>query len=183
MRHANEKEVDQISHNPFVDARRSCDRFRFRVESEPIIGSPIDVDADDSGRQQSSSELTSDHHSRPVVAEDHASKQPKSPGSWRATPVAKRELCEKLSQPFQSPNAGLLQAFFLRARSTQRRGARPAEFISLSGQCAARSALISDMRIKRISGGAAATEHLRAPMNSPTGGNCAQRVSFSKHQR
>jgi len=26
------------------------------------------------------------------------------------------------------------------------------------------------MRIKRISGGAAATEHLRAPMNSPTGG-------------
>jgi hypothetical protein len=54
--------------------------------------------------------------------------------------------------------------------------ARRAEFISVSGQCAAGSALSSDMRIKRISGGAAATEHLRAPMNSPTGFD--QRVSF-----
>jgi hypothetical protein len=28
------------------------------------------------------------------------------------------------------------------------------------------------LRIKRISGGVAATEHLRAPMNSPAGGSC-----------
>jgi len=55
--------------------------------------------------------------------------------------------------------------------------ARLTEFISVSGQCAARSALSSDMRIKRISGGAAATEHLRAPMNSPRG--FISRVSLS----
>jgi hypothetical protein len=55
----------------------------------------------------------------------------------------------------------------LRARSRARR----AEFISVSGQCAARSALNSDQRkSKRSSGGVAATEHLRAPMNSPSPG-------------
>jgi hypothetical protein len=43
------------------------------------------------------------------------------------------------------------------------------EFISVSGQCAARSALHSDLRLKRFSGVDAATEHLRAPMNSPNG--------------
>jgi hypothetical protein len=74
-------------------------------------------------------------------------------------------------------NAGLAPAFFLRVSSAVSRGARRAEFISVSGQCAARSALNSDMRIKRISGGAAATEHLRAPMNSPRG--FVSRVSFS----
>jgi hypothetical protein len=42
-------------------------------------------------------------------------------------------------------------------------------FISVSGQCAARSALFSDLRLKRTSGFVAATEHLRAPMNSPNG--------------
>jgi hypothetical protein len=74
----------------------------------------------------------------------------------------------------------MLPAFFLRALPAVPRGARRAEFISVSGQCAARSALNSDMRKnKRISGGVAATEHLRAPMNSPTGGlRAAQRVSF-----
>jgi hypothetical protein len=73
-------------------------------------------------------------------------------------------------------NAGIVPAFFLRAPIFLR--ARRAGFISVSGQCAARSALNSDMRIKRTSGGVAATEHLRAPMNSPTGGFAAQRVSF-----
>lgn len=48
-------------------------------------------------------------------------------------------------------------------------GLRCAEFISVSGQCAARSALSSDQRkSKRFSGGVAATEHLHAPMNSPS---------------
>jgi hypothetical protein len=44
--------------------------------------------------------------------------------------------------------------------------ARLTGFISVSGQCAARSALFSDLRLKRISGVVAATEHLHAPMNS-----------------
>jgi len=77
------------------------------------------------------------------------------------------------------PNAGHDPAFFLRARHRARR----AGFISVSGQCAARSALNSDMRIKRISGGVAATEHLRAPMNSPTAGFCrAAGFSLATHR-
>jgi len=105
--------------------------------------------------------------------------------SWGIVPVAKSTL--SCAKPFvlaaSSPNAGPVPAFLLRARSAMRPRVRRAEFISVSGQCAARSALSSDMRIKRISGGAAATEHLRAPMNSPTGGTSAQRVSFSIPQR
>jgi hypothetical protein len=172
MRHANKKEVGQITHNSFIDAEKSCDRFRLRVKSEPFIGSSIDVVAGKSSERRSNTELTTDSHSRPVNAEDHAAKQNKTQMSWGIVPAAKSTLSAK---PFQAvsplPNAGLTPAFFLRAQSVKQPGARRAEFISVSGQCAARSALSSDMRIKRISGGAAATEHLRAPMNSPTGGS------------
>jgi len=170
MRDLNEKEVGQIAHNSMIDAEKSCDRFRLRVKSEPFIGSSIDVYADDSGRRRSNTELISDSHSRRETAEDYAPKPIKAPGSCGAVPASKRGPSEKLFQLYQSPNAGILPAFFLRASSFQQPSARRAEFISVSGQCAARSALSSDMRIKRISGGAAATEHLRAPMNSPTGG-------------
>jgi hypothetical protein len=160
---ANEKEVGQITHNSFIDAKKSCDRFRLRVKSEPLISSSIDVWSCASRRHRSNTELTTDSHSRPVNAEDHAPKQIETPVSWGIVPVAKSTLsCAKhfvLAAP--SPNAGPVPAFFLRARS----------------------ALSSDMRIKRISGGVAATEHLRAPMNSPTGGTSAQRVSFSIPQR
>lgn len=41
------------------------------------------------------------------------------------------------------------------------------EFISVSGFRADRSALCSDLRLKRISGAVAATGHPYAPMNSP----------------
>jgi hypothetical protein len=185
MRYANEKEVGQITHNSFFDAENSCDRFRLRVKSEPLISSSIDVRSCKSRQRRSNTELTTDSHSRRVNAEDQAPKQNKTPMSWGIVPAAKPTLfCAKpfaLAAPL--PNAGPVPAFFLRARSVTRPRARRAEFISVSGQCAARSALSSDLRIKRISGGAAATEHLRAPMNSPPGGSSAQRVSFSKPQR
>jgi hypothetical protein len=185
MRHANKKEVGQITHNSFFDAENSCDQFRLRVKSESLISSSIDVWSCASHRHRSNTELTTDSHSRPVNAEDHAPKQNKTPMSWGIVPAAESMLsCAKLSKLAASlPNAGPAPAFFLRARSAMRPSVRRAEFISVSGQCAARSALSSDMRIKRISGGAAATEHLRAPMNSPTGGSSVQRVSFSKPQR
>lgn len=55
------------------------------------------------------------------------------------------------------------------ARSSRATRASFTGFISVSGQCAARSALSSDQRkSKRSSGGVAATEHLHAPMNSPS---------------
>ena len=172
----NEKTVGQITHNSFHAHETSCDASSLRVKSEPFIGSVIDVDVvgfiECIGRR-SHTELTTDSHSRPVNAEDHAPKQIETPVSWGIVPVAKSTLsCAKpfvLAAPL--PNAGPVPAFFLRALSVSRPRARRAEFISVSGQCAARSALSSDMRTKRISGGVAATEHLRAPMNSPTGGS------------
>ena len=51
-----------------------------------------------------------------------------------------------------------------------------AEFISVSGFCADRSALRSDLRLKRTSGPVAATVLPRAPMNGP---GASHRVSFS----
>jgi hypothetical protein len=54
-----------------------------------------------------------------------------------------------------------------RVLATRPSQTRVTEFISVSGQCAARSALHSDLRLKRTSGVVAATEPLHAPMNSP----------------
>ena len=177
MRHVIKKEVGQIAHNSMIGAEKSCDRFRLRVKSEPFIGRPIGVDAGDSGRRRSSNELITDSHSRRVNAEDHAPKHDETPRSWGTIPAGKPALSAKQSKSSPHPNAGHAPAFFLRVPCTKP-GARRAEFISVSGQCAASSALSSDMRIfKRISGGAAATEHLRAPMNSPR--SSTPRVSFS----
>jgi hypothetical protein len=172
MQHANEKEVGQITHNSFFDAENSCDRFRLRVKSESLIGSSIDVRILDSCECRSNTELTTDSHSRRVHAEDSAPKQTTTPVSRESFPCEKPSSSIVEFQPARPCNAGHAPAFLLRVPLAAIAAARRAEFISVSGQCAARSALSSDMRIKRISGGAAATEHLRAPMNSPTGGLC-----------
>jgi hypothetical protein len=63
--------------------------------------------------------------------------------------------------------AGFAPAFSLRVAGVDARRARRAEFISVSGQRTDRSALRSDLRLKRTSGLVAATEHPHAPMNSP----------------
>jgi hypothetical protein len=61
-----------------------------------------------------------------------------------------------------------MPAFLLRVPQARRRAAaHRAEFISVSGQCPDRSAPRSELRLKRISGAAAATVPPRAPMNSP----------------
>jgi hypothetical protein len=57
------------------------------------------------------------------------------------------------------------------------RAARGTEFISVSGLCPERSALHSDLRLKRFSGSAAAPELPHAPMNSPA----AFRAGFPSH--
>jgi len=58
------------------------------------------------------------------------------------------------------------------ARGIQRLAARGTEFISVSGLCPERSALHSDLRLKRFSGSAAAPVLPHAPMNSPAA-SCA----------
>jgi hypothetical protein len=160
----NEKEVGQIAHNSISFAENSCDEFLLRVKSDPLFSCSIKV----FNRHRSTTELTTDPHSRQVNAEDQAPTQIETLPSCGLAPSEKAGL--KTTQHFtQQTGAGMLPAFFLRAPRVFASSARRAEFISVSGQCAARSALSSDMRIKRISGGVAATEHLRAPMNSPTG--------------
>ena len=198
-RAANEKTVGQITHNSFNAHETSCDECSLRVKSEPFIGSVIDVDVIafiECIERRSHTELTSDSHSRPATAEDQAPKQHGTPVSRGTVPAEKSAMPAdrgkaRLSPPifrrvesstsgFFLRNAGSIPnapAFSLRAIPVCLPVARRPGFISVSGQCAARSALSSDMRIKRISGGVAATEHLRAPMNSPTGGFAAQRVS------
>jgi hypothetical protein len=163
-------------------AENSCDQIRLRVKRDPLFGCLISLLVECFDKQRSTTELTTDPHSCQVNAEDKAPKHSETLPSCGLAPSEKTGLSAKQSkQEFPDQiDAGMLPAFFLRALPAVPRCARRAEFISVSGQCAARSALNSDMRKnKRISGGVAATEHLRAPMNSPTGGlRVAQRVSF-----
>jgi hypothetical protein len=170
----NAKEVGQITHSSTSIAEKSCDRKQLRVKSGSLFGCSIRL----LKRRRSTTELTTDPHSRQVSAESNAPTHIETlPSCGVVSPAESRRRPEQ-SKSFSTehPDAGSLPAFFLRAPPELLR-ARRAEFISVSGQCAARSAFNSDMRIKRISGGSAATEHLRAPMNSPKG--CALRVSFS----
>jgi hypothetical protein len=172
----NAREVGQITHNSFSIAEKSCGQIFLRVKSEPLFSCSIRV----FNRHRSTTELTTDPHSRQASAEDQAPTQIETLQSCGLAPSETTDLTIKHSKRFSTvqTSAGLRPAFFLRAPTVFAPRARRAEFISVSGQCAARSALSSDMRIlKRISGGVAATEHLRAPMNSPTG--IALRVSFS----
>jgi hypothetical protein len=171
----NAKEVGQNTHNSFFAAEKSCDRFLLRVKSDPLFSCSIRL----FNRRRSTTELTTDPHSRQVSAEDQPPTQIETLPSCGLAPSEIARATARRSKQFfhDQSDAGLVSGVFLRAPAVFAARARRAEFISVSGQCAARSALSSDMRIKRISGGAAATEHLRAPMNSPTGS--AQRVSFS----
>jgi len=164
----NAKEVGQIAHNSMSREENSCDEFFLRVKSESLFSCSIRL----FNRHRSTAELTTDPHSRQVNAEDQAPTQNETLQSCGLAPSEKTGLKAKQSQQLSpdQTDAGMLPAFFLRAPFVFGFRARRAEFISVSGQCAARSALSSDMRIKRISGGVAATEHLRAPMNSPAGG-------------
>lgn len=164
----NAREVGQIAHNSMSRAENSCDVFFLRVKSESLFSCSIRL----FNRHRSTAELTTDPHSRQVNAEDQAPTLNETLPSCGLAPSEKTGLAAKQSKQLSpdQTDAGMLPAFFLRAPVVFVSRARRAEFISVSGQCAARSALSSDLRIKRISGGAAATEHLRAPMNSPAGG-------------
>jgi hypothetical protein len=163
----NAKEVGQITHTSFSIAENSCDQKLLRVKSDSLFGCSIRL----LKKHRSTTELTTDPHSRQVNAEDQAPTQPETLPSCGLASSVKTQTAGGRSKAFPSdhPGAQCFAAPFLRAPGRLLR-ARRAEFISVSGQCAARSALSSDMRIKRISGGVAATEHLRAPMNSPPGG-------------
>ena len=149
-------------------AKNSCDEIILRVKRDPLFNCSISLLFAAFNRRRLITELITQPHSSRATTQTGA-KTSRSCGSFS-------------SVTSDHPDAGYVPAFCLRARLPRLVRARRAEFISVSGQCAARSAHFSDLRKhKRISGGVAATEHLHAPMNSPTGNAsmAAQRVSFS----
>ena len=153
-------------------AKNSCDEIILRVKRDPLFNCSIGLLFAVLNRRRLTTELTTQPHSSRAHTHKSA-KTSRSCGRFSSKASSTKTL--------DHSDAGHVPAFFLRARLPRLYRARRAEFISVSGQCAARSALSSDMRIKRISGGVAATEHLHAPMNSPAGSalSAAQRVSFS----
>ena len=149
-------------------AENSCGEIILRVKRDPLFNCSIGLLLEVFNKPRLTTELTTQPHSSRAHTHKGA-KTSRSCGSF-------------FSSTPDHPNAGFVPAFVLRARLPRLVRARRPEFISVSGQCAARSAHFSDLRNhKRISGGVAATEHLHAPMNSPTGPaftTAAQRVSF-----
>ena len=167
--------------------KNSCDEIILRVKRDPFFNSSIDLFKRSEQSRQSTTELTTEPHSRRA--------------SW---PIRSNKIRAQQIAPEHSEASGFHGIFSAsvsywspiqcagRVPAFQRAQlvpvfARRAEFISVSGQCAARSAHFSDLRKhKRISGGVAATEHLHAPMNSPTRAAvqaAAQRVSFPTSAR
>jgi hypothetical protein len=149
-------------------AKNSCDEITLRVKRDPLFNCSISLLFAALNRRRLITEL---------ITQPHSSRAPTQTGAKTS-----RSCGSFPSVILDHPDAGSVPASFVRARLPRLVRARRAEFISVSGQCAARSAHFSDLRKhKRISGGVAATEHLHAPMNSPTGSAfmAAQRVSFS----
>jgi hypothetical protein len=116
--------------------------------------------------------LNSDSHSKSFIVKDTRRIAIETLGSCGIVPAPKSGSSAAVSQLRSSsfPNAGRGPAFSLRARRPLPELLRSAEFISVSGLRADRSALHSDMRpSKRTSGFAAATARPHAPMNSSSG--------------
>jgi len=123
--------------------------------------------------------LNTDCHSSKLIVRIGRRVDNRTPKSCGIAPSPKNKSWQQQFYHPISSNAGFAPAFSIAAGiggASEFRicadvpaAACVTEFISVSGQCAARSALHSDLRLKRFSGVDAATEHLRAPMNSPNG--------------
>ena len=159
--------VEKIEHARCASTKNSCESNAFRVTMR-ALQSACSIE------RRSNTTLTSDSCQRQVLA-TAIDKTPRSCGAL--SPRKSATVSDSQRSPSSFPTALVrCTRAVLRARSRARR----AGFISVSGQCAARSALSSDQRnSKRSSGGVAATEHLRAPMNSPSQ-SLARRVSYPR---
>lgn len=177
----------------------SCSSISFRVKSDHRVRRSMRW----SNKQPSTSDLNSDRFSSPLLVNDKRRSAFKTTRSCGVAPTLKKlaSLAPSLlnsSRHRMTPNAGLRAGVFSFqpwgfsfARVTYAPRHRPAaaqlarapmrtEFISVNGFRTDRSALRSDLRLKRISGPVAATGHPYAPMNSPLPHPFhEQRVSFS----
>ena len=157
-----------------------------------------------SNKQPSTSELNADCHSSKFLVKRDRRLRFKATLSCGVAPSSKSAssptALSVLKRVHASTNAGLAAGVFFAsfpssavsfaasastvasrsARASLRTAGSLTEFISVSGFRADRSALRSDLRLKRISGPAAATGHPYAPMNSPRPATSwRSRVSFS----
>jgi hypothetical protein len=179
-------------------AEFSCASISLRVKS----GHRVRRSMCWSNKQPSTSELNSDSISSSLLVNDKRRSCYETIRSCGVAPALKKAAPLSPSKP-KTPhrpdqNAGLRAGVFsvrlpgfsfardshaqphrlIRARFA--RAPVPTEFISVSGFRTDRSALRSDLRLKRISGPVAATGHPYAPMNSPLPHlHHEQRVSFS----
>lgn len=157
--------VEKIEHEDRANTKSCCESNAIRVTIR-ALQSACSIE------RRSNTTLTSDSCPRQVLA-TAIDKTSRSCGATSPRKSATVSDSLNFSSSFLTVQAQRARTL-LRARSRARR----AGFISVSGQCAARSALSSDQRkSKRSSGGVAATEHLRAPMNSPSR---QRRVSYPR---
>lgn len=176
----------------------SCSSIFLRVQS----GHRVRRSMRWSNKQPSTSELNSDSFSSSLLVNDKRRITYETTRSCGVAPtlkkVASRFRSTLQTQQDFTNNAGLCAGVFCfrhpehssarhldapQHRLIRARLPRPpmrTEFISVSGFRTDRSALRSDLRLKRISGPVAATGHPYAPMNSPLPHpKHEQRVSFS----
>lgn len=162
------RDVLEIEHTSMLRAETSCDPMCLRVQNALRFGCSIRW----SNKRRSITELNSDSQSSsPKVTHQgrHSSKTLRSCGPAPASEIQRFAASPSRPACFVFlRNAGSVPAFaFARSSPPPRLLARGTEFISVSGRRAARSALRSDLRLKRTSGVEAATPQPHAPMNSP----------------
>jgi hypothetical protein len=195
MVRSNDRSVREIEHSSIDHAFFSCDRIRLRVQSDLKFGCSISLinkrrsitELNSDSRPQHCIVKTNRRLASRTLRFCGVVPSPESSSSLKSKTVKRAQRGSWISR-----NAGVLPAFafapdssparsrhnnlLLRAtvlhvardaRLSVESAARRTEFISVSGLCPERSALHSDLRLKRISGSVAAPELPHAPMNSP----------------
>jgi hypothetical protein len=166
------KAVREIEHTSSFQTKKSCGLICLRVQSVLRFGCSMRW----SNKQRSITELNSDSFSPKPTVKNVGRQHSRTLQSCGCAPSEDSQRFSATStvrlalhaSPSLLTNAGRAPAFaYARLSLRHLRFARRAEFISVSGSRAARSALCSDLRLKRTSGLAAATPQLHAPMNSP----------------
>lgn len=160
--------VREIEHTVKARAKTSCDLICLRVKSLNRFSCSIRW----SNKRRSVTELNPDSQSRQPPFKNKGRQHSEAYRSCEFAPADNSRSFFSALLLEQPPrflaNAGSLPAFdHARLSLASTELARRAEFISVSGPRAARSALRSDLRLKRTSGVEAATPQLHAPMNSP----------------
>lgn len=179
--------VPEIEHSSIGRTHFSCDRTALRVKSELKFGCSIGL----INKRRSITELNPDSRPSRFIVELNRRLASRTirfcgfvpPAGSRRQLLPQRPAGGRQITPNMQDGAGFAPAFAraprlvaapLSACARQPARQRATEFISVSGYCPERSALHSDLRLKRSSGSAAAPELPRAPMNGPA----ASRAGF-----